>query len=471
MSTPTATRESAPAPPPPREHERGGPHWESWLLRALLAGLVVYQLLNGNRNGAQVAGMGLALAFIPPLITRFSRWHVPRPLELTFVLAMFLQFASESLKLFELFPYWDKIVHPTEIFLATGVSTYLLLGYRKRHNLDIPDGLAALGAMLFGMTLGASWELVEFALDWFGNANLQKSNADTMTDILTNDAGAIFGALLAFWWYRHRTSERQKEEFGAIADWLTGRLSRLFTEHGFLVGVIVAAAIGGLVLAGWLMDRAPVPPPPPVRGQLQPQSWDFSAGTNGATAVVRGDWLPGERGLCRVNLDDPPPGSEQMGVLALAPETTYGEGAGFTMRARAYTERPALGAGTAMATGLVFGLRDADDYYLLRLDATHDTLALLRHLHGHDREVREVRLRTRGNEWHEVALTVQGDRVAAAVDGRPAFEEPDLADTSGGVGLWARVTSAGCFRDARVEPQSTSAGVAAPNTAAGAPAA
>src|SRR3954451_18015151 len=324
MSTPTATREStpAPAPPPPHEHDRGGPHWDSWLLRALLAGLVVYQLLSGNRNGAQVAGMGLALAFIPPLITRFSRWHVPRPLELTFVFAMFLQFASESLKLFELFPYWDKIVHPAEIFLATGVATYLLLGYRNRDGLDIPVGLAAAGAMLFGMTLGASWELVEFALDWFGNANLQKSNADTMTDILTNDAGAIFGALLAFWWYSHRTSERQKEQYGAIADWLTGRLSRLFVDHGFLVGVVVAAAIGGLVFAGWLMDRAPVPPPPPVQGQ--PQSWDFSAGANGATAVVRGDWLPGERGLCRVNPDNPPPGSEEVGVLALAPDTSYG---------------------------------------------------------------------------------------------------------------------------------------------------
>src|SRR5262249_56551864 len=116
---------------------------------------------------------------------------------------------------------------------------------------------------------------------------------------------------------------------------------------------------------------------------------------------------------------------------------TYGADDGFALRARVYAQRPPFGAGTAMATGLVFGLRDADNYYLLRLDATHDTLALLRHLHGHDRWVREVRLRTRGDEWHELGLTVQGNRVAAAVDGRPAFDVPNLAETAGSIGLWA----------------------------------
>jgi len=176
--------------------------------------------------------VGLAVTLIPPLISRLSGWHVPRMLELTFVFGMFLQYVSESLKLFEIFTYWDKLVHPAEILLATGVATFLLLGYREIHNLDIPDGLAAAGAMMFGVVLGASWELVEFAFDWFGNANLQKSNADTMTDILTNDAGAIFGALFALWLYRHHADDNQRVEFGKIADWLTDRLAQLRAQRG-----------------------------------------------------------------------------------------------------------------------------------------------------------------------------------------------------------------------------------------------
>jgi hypothetical protein len=45
----------------------------------------------------------------------------------------------------------------------------------RLYGLEIPDELSAAGAMLFAMTLGGSFELLEFALDWFGNTNLQKS--------------------------------------------------------------------------------------------------------------------------------------------------------------------------------------------------------------------------------------------------------------------------------------------------------
>ena len=271
--------------------------------------------------------MGVVVVMIPVLITHFSGWRVPRNLELIFVFGMVLQYASESLKLFELLTYWDKIVHPTEIFLATGVATFLLLGYRKCHDLDIPDGLAALGAMLFGMALGSSWELLEFALDWFGNANLQKSNADTLTDVLTNDAGAIFGALFAFWLWRHHTSELAREESGRIADWLTGRLAKLLGEHGFAVGIAVALVFAAIIFAGWYVDRGPIPNAPAGIGHAA--DWRFAAtdAPPGDAQVLLGDWQPGAQGICRADPQPPQPGSEKMGLVALEP----GEASGPTM--------------------------------------------------------------------------------------------------------------------------------------------
>lgn len=429
---------------------RAGRHWESWSLRALLVAVVAYHLVQHNGPGATVAALGLATTLIPLLITRLSGWHVPRLLELTFVLAMFLQYVSESFKLFELLTYWDKIVHPAEIFLAAGVASYLLLGYRDCHQLEIPDELAAAGAMLFGMTLGATWELVEFALDWFGNANLQKSNADTLTDILTNDAGAIFGTLLAFWLYRHRTDERQRRAFGELAEWLTGRLVTLFTRHGVLVGVIVALLVGAVITAGWLVDRAPppvAPPPAPPAG-----FWRFvpPESLTAPPAALLGFWRPGEQGTCRVNPEQPPPGSEKMGLLLLTSGTGFD--AGYAASTRYYLQRPPLGAGTAMEAGLAFGVRGPDDFYLLKASALHDALILGRYLHGHWRDMREERLRIHGDEWHELGLTVRGDQVAAFSDGRPVFQESGVLETAGGLGLWARVTSAGCFSEAQAAP-------------------
>ncbi len=396
--------------------------------------------------------MGVLVTLIPVLITHFSGWRVPRALELTFVFGMFLQYTSESLKLFEIFTYWDKLVHPAEIFLATGVATFLLLGYRECHRLDIPDGLAAFGAMLFGMALGASWELVEFAFDWFGNANLQKSNADTMTDILTNDAGAVFGALFAFWLFRHHTDARAREECGRIADWLTGRLAELLGRHGVLVGVLVGLAFAAIIFAGWYIDRGPIPNPPAGIGHAE--EWPFAAtdAPPSDSQVLLGEWQPTDQGYCRVYSEPPRPGSEKMGLVALEPDASFGTNGGFRVSGRYYLQRPPLGAGTAMDAGLVFGLRDPGDFYVLVASAIHDTVALHRYLHGHIRWVREEHYLTRGDEAHDLSVTVQGDRVAASIDGKTLFDERGIVDTAGGIGLWARVTTLGCFSDVQVTP-------------------
>lgn len=154
LSLRTEAPDQTAAPLTGHEHDRGGRHWEAWGLRVALAAMLGVQFVGHNASGAVVAGEGLLVLMIPPAISHFSSWHVPRVLELAVVAGMFLQFASESFKHFKLLTYWDKIAHPAEIFLATVVATLLLLGYRELRRLDIPDGLRAAGAMLFGMTLG-----------------------------------------------------------------------------------------------------------------------------------------------------------------------------------------------------------------------------------------------------------------------------------------------------------------------------
>lgn len=457
MAAPTApaSRETA-APRAPTQQQTpdtSRTHWEVWLLRALLVVSAAIHGLDGNMAGLRVAAMGLAFSLVPPLITRFSGWHVPRLLEATYVLAIVLQFISESFKLFEVFTYWDKLVHPAEIFLSSAVAVFLFLGYRHVHQLEIPDGLAAAIAMLFGMALGLVWELIEFGSDWFLGTGLQKSNADTMTDIQTNIGGAIFGPLLGFWLYRHRLDDSQQSKMGEIADWLTGRLARLFERHGVLVGIVFAVVFAAIMLYGWYVDRGPLPPIP--SGQGEARTWTFAGGAAGGAPggvePLLGTWQTEPRGICRVNPEPPRPGSEKMGLLALNPGDGYGDR--LDLSARYFLARPPLGTGTMMHAGLAFGVRDADNFYLLEASATHDIVALKRYIHGRERWQREVHLITRGEEWHDLRAAVRGDRVTASLDGRVLFEEAGLQETAGGVGLWARVTSAGCFSEARVEPR------------------
>src|SRR5215208_3008573 len=102
-----------------RGHERGAWLVAAWGLRAMMAVILAYHLVSQNWPGAIVAGQGLVVVMIPPAISHFSRRPVPSIVDLGFVAGLFLQYASESFKIFELLTYWDKIAHPGEILFAS----------------------------------------------------------------------------------------------------------------------------------------------------------------------------------------------------------------------------------------------------------------------------------------------------------------------------------------------------------------
>lgn len=431
--------------------------WEEWALRAVLLITAVVLFAARNVSGALVALEGLAWTLLPLAIQRFGRIAVPRSVSLTFTACIALQFVGESIKLFEIFYYWDKIVHPLEVALATAAFAWLLLGYVDTYQLRLSRPAIGALSMLIGATLGTLWEFIEFLSDWFGNADLQKSNADTMTDVFSNDVGAYLAALGALWLYHRALRDDARRELGHFARWLTHGPGRLLERRGALVGAIFTLLLAALVLAAWLVDRRPIPPVPAGQPLAQPRSWNLTSASIGAdVAVLDGDWQPDPHGLCRVNLDRPRPGSERPGLLSLAPDSLLGPSP-FVLRAHYLEVRPPLGTGTQMTAGIAFGIRDARNFYVLEASTLHDVVRLDRYVHGTRRDVREERVRTRGDEWHDLEARVERDRVTAVIDGRPVFTQTRLRDVDGQVGLWARATATACFQSASASPLSSGA--------------
>jgi len=422
--------------------------WESWLVRLALAGLAVFQVLTGNPPGALVAVEGAVVALIPRAIKRLSSIEIPRSMEALFVAGIALQFTSESLKLFELFTYWDKIVHPTLVALTAWLSAWLLLGYRDAFHKRLPVHLIATLGLLLGIAVGVTWEYVEFASDWFGDADLQKSNADTMTDLISNDIGAFVAVLLSLRLYRYlRLDERTRA--GELARWLSQGIRRVVDRHGRLVGILATTLLAVSVIGGWAIDRG-WPPLPEGLTHGGPLAWR-GLDQAGAATVLLGDWVPdAERGTCRVNLEKPKPGSEKPGLLQLAPGHVYGLNEPFRFEARVYEQRPEQSEGTQMVGGLAFGMRDPNDYFLLEQSALHDILRLDRIVHNRRRDVKERLVRTHGNEWHTLHVRVESGLVWAGVDGQDVFAVPSEPDMAGGIGLWARAAAATCFSEAQV---------------------
>lgn len=425
-------------------------HWESWLLRLVVLGLAMYQVSSGNTDGAIVAAEGFIVSLVPLLVQRLAGSHVPRPLELGYVLGMALQFGSESTKLFELLAYWDKIVHPTLVALTGMIAAWLLLGYRDAFGKRLPVHLAGAFGMLLAMSVGAFWEFIEFASDWFGNANLQKSTADTVTDIISNDIGAFVATLFGLWLYTRYFSQNQRRELGLIARWLGHGPVVLARRHGRVLGATASVALATvLFLSQWVDRDAPALASGLPSGTSR--AWDFTADPSGDTRVLSGDWVADERGICRENLEHPKPGSEKMGVLQLAPGTSYGvDGQPYEVEVRYFEARPPVTQGSEMDAGIAFGIRDASDFDLLEQSALHDILRLDRYVHDKRRDLREKLFRTHGNEWHVLQLSVHGSAVTGSVDGIGVFSVDNAPDTAGGVGLWARAAAASCFSHATV---------------------
>lgn len=144
---------------------------------------------------------------------------------------------------------------------ALGVSLViglLVLGWRDRKAIDLGDQQATLLSILAGVQFGVLWKLVEFVLDWVWNTDLQKSNSETVVDLLWNDVGAVVGAVLSARLYCHVAKASQREKLGAVATWLVSGPSRGLDRHGVLV-TIVLATIASMTVAGlWLAGR-PVP--------------------------------------------------------------------------------------------------------------------------------------------------------------------------------------------------------------------
>jgi hypothetical protein len=168
-----------------------------WAVAALL-------VIRGFANGDPllwVAGAGaILLALLLPFYTWVSGIEMPSGLAtgiLVFSLCAFV--GGEHWGAYTSIGWWDVVLHlvSAAVLALVGVALVLLntAGAPPRTGLWI-GGILAVG---FATLVGAAWELMEFSVDAIFGTNTQRSGLpDTMGDVATNVAGAIYGAVAAW---------------------------------------------------------------------------------------------------------------------------------------------------------------------------------------------------------------------------------------------------------------------------------
>lgn len=166
---------------------------------SFLVGALAFVLV--GKGGAAV----LAVAGLVAWAVRFL--NLPRPYDLSVSLALVFAAWGEALRVYDAFPAYDIVTHLLVPCLGAPVI-YIALARLE----VVPDpadetttphyvGIFVV-TFTIGMTVGALWEILEYASDRFVGSQLSLGNRDTIGDLIADGSGALLGGALLVVWTR-----------------------------------------------------------------------------------------------------------------------------------------------------------------------------------------------------------------------------------------------------------------------------
>ncbi len=173
---------------------------------AVLAFACAVALIEARWSLAFVSVATFALSLVPVLAqrrlgirlpVRFFGWIV------VFVFATI--FLGEAFDFYNRFWWWDVVLHGGSA-MAFGLIGFLfvfMLFQGDRY--AAPAWAVAFMSFSFAITIGALWEIFEFAMDQVFGLNMQKTGlVDTMWDLIVDTLGAGLGATAGFFYLKGR---------------------------------------------------------------------------------------------------------------------------------------------------------------------------------------------------------------------------------------------------------------------------
>jgi len=103
------------------------------------------------------------------------------------------------------------------------------------------------------------------------------------------------------------------------------------------------------------------------------------------------------------------------------------------------------------AAGMVFRLKDANNYYIVRANALENNYRLYQMVKGRRVQFAGANLKVASGEWHELRVVCMGNHITCFYDGEKKFDATDETFRDAGkVGLWTKADSVTYFDDLRV---------------------
>jgi hypothetical protein len=98
------------------------------------------------------------------------------------------------------------------------------------------------------------------------------------------------------------------------------------------------------------------------------------------------------------------------------------------------------------AAGLIFRVKDANNYYVARANALENNVNLYHVTNGVRRQIAGVDVAVPTGRTQQLGVRVEGEKIGVSLDGRPLFEAADRTiQGSGAIGLWTKADSVTAF--------------------------
>jgi hypothetical protein len=103
------------------------------------------------------------------------------------------------------------------------------------------------------------------------------------------------------------------------------------------------------------------------------------------------------------------------------------------------------------AGGLVFRLKDPNNYYIVRANALENNYRLYHVVNGRRSQFAGANFKVTSGEWHELRVEAVGNKITCYYDGSKKIEATDdTFKNAGKVGLWTKADSVTYFDDLKV---------------------
>lgn len=102
------------------------------------------------------------------------------------------------------------------------------------------------------------------------------------------------------------------------------------------------------------------------------------------------------------------------------------------------------------ACGLMFRMRDSDNYYVTRANSLEGNVRLYRVVDGDRTEFASAEIVVAAGQWHTLEATARGQTLTVSWNGRPVITATDATFAKGKVGLWTKADSVTAFDDLEV---------------------